>query len=78
MGASEKRSPSVEREEHAIHTVDSVIMDEKPNPKDEENRDWTGSAKKTDPEEIKLVRKLDWRIMVSFQYLRQHRCSFVI
>ncbi|KAJ0308808.1 hypothetical protein COL516b_003362 [Colletotrichum fioriniae] len=63
MGASEKRSPSVEREEHAIHTVDSVIMDEKPIPKDEENRDWTGSAKKTDPEEIKLVRKLDWRIM---------------
>ncbi|EXF84960.1 major facilitator superfamily transporter [Colletotrichum fioriniae PJ7] len=63
MGANEKRSPSVEREEHAIHTVDSVIMDEKPIPKDEENRDWTGSAKKTDPEEIKLVRKLDWRIM---------------
>ncbi|KXH47743.1 major facilitator superfamily transporter [Colletotrichum simmondsii] len=63
MGASEKRSPSVEREEHAIHTVDSVIMDEKPIPQDEENRDWTGSAKKTDPEEIKLVRKLDWRIM---------------
>ncbi|KAI3553098.1 major facilitator superfamily transporter [Colletotrichum abscissum] len=63
MGASEKRSPSVEREEHAIHTVDSVIMDEKPVPQDEENRDWTGSAKKTDPEEIKLVRKLDWRIM---------------
>ncbi|UQC91584.1 major facilitator superfamily transporter [Colletotrichum lupini] len=65
MGASEKRSPSVEREEHAIHTVDSVIMDEKPIPQDEENRDWTGSAKKTDPEEIKLVRKLDWRIMVT-------------
>jgi hypothetical protein len=27
--------------------------------------DWTGAAKKTDPEEIRLVRKLDYRIMVS-------------
>ena len=26
--------------------------------------DYTGVAKKTDPEEIKLVRKLDYRIMV--------------
>lgn len=30
------------------------------------NVDYTGVAKKTDPEEIKLVRKLDYRIMVSF------------
>ncbi|KAK1996656.1 major facilitator superfamily transporter, partial [Colletotrichum falcatum] len=64
MAASEKRSPSVEREEHTVNHVDSVLQDEKPTAaQDEENRDWTGSAKKTDPEEIKLVRKLDWRIM---------------
>lgn len=27
-------------------------------------RDYAGTAEKTDPIEIKLVRKLDWRIMV--------------
>lgn len=30
-----------------------------------ENVDYTGSAAKTDPVEIKLVRKIDWRLMVS-------------
>jgi hypothetical protein len=29
-------------------------------------RDYTGAARKTDPEEIRLVSKLDWCIMVSF------------
>lgn len=33
---------------------------------DDPNADYTGVAKKTDPEEIRLVRKLDYRIMVSF------------
>ncbi|KAI8237424.1 Major facilitator-type transporter hxnP [Colletotrichum sp. SAR 10_86] len=62
MAASEKRSPSVEREEHVINQVSSVVDDEKHIQQDEE-RDWTGTAKKTDPEEIRLVRKLDYRIM---------------
>jgi hypothetical protein len=30
-----------------------------------ENVDYTGSTAKTDPVEIKLVRKIDWRLMVS-------------
>ncbi|KAI8311782.1 Major facilitator-type transporter hxnP [Colletotrichum sp. SAR11_59] len=64
MAASEKRSPSVEREEHVINQVSSVVDDEKHIQQDEE-RDWTGTAKKTDPEEIRLVRKLDYRIMAS-------------
>jgi hypothetical protein len=41
---------------------------EKPMPvedEDVEQRDYTGAARKTDPEEIRLVRKLDWCIMVS-------------
>jgi hypothetical protein len=45
--------------------VNSVLEDEKPAQMDEE-RDWTGTAKKTDPEEIRLVKKLDLWIMVSF------------
>ncbi|GJD01388.1 major facilitator superfamily transporter [Colletotrichum higginsianum] len=69
MAASEKRSPSAERDEHTVNHVDSVLQDEKPIPQDEENRDWTGSAKKTDPEEIRLVRKLDWRIMARLNNL---------
>lgn len=29
-----------------------------------ENADYTGAEAKTDPEEIRLVRKIDWRLMV--------------
>ena len=29
-----------------------------------ENVDYTGSVAKTDPVEIRLVRKIDWRLMV--------------
>lgn len=42
--------------------VNSVLDDEKP--AQVEERDWTGTAKKTDPEEIRLVKKLDLWIMV--------------
>jgi hypothetical protein len=42
--------------------VNSVLEDEKP--AQVEERDWTGTAKKTDPEEIRLVKKLDLWIMV--------------
>lgn len=58
--------------------VNSVLDDEKP--AQEEERDWTGTAKKTDPEEIRLVKKLDWWIMVSFPSdlrVRQCQCSGV-
>ncbi|KAF4436267.1 hypothetical protein F53441_13301, partial [Fusarium austroafricanum] len=41
--------------------VNSVLEDEKPSQVEE--RDWTGTAKKTDPEEIRLVKKLDLWIM---------------
>ncbi|WAO96024.1 MFS domain-containing protein [Fusarium falciforme] len=41
--------------------VNSVLEDEKPSAVEE--RDYTGTAKKTDPEEIRLVRKLDLWIM---------------
>ncbi|KAH7251020.1 major facilitator superfamily domain-containing protein [Fusarium tricinctum] len=41
--------------------VNSVLDDEKP--AQVEERDWTGTAKKTDPEEIRLVKKLDLWIM---------------
>lgn len=35
--------------------------------------DHTGSHRKTDPAEIALVRKLDWRIMVSVSFWSQRR-----
>jgi hypothetical protein len=33
-----------------------------------ENADYTGSVAKTDPVEIRLVRKIDWRLMVSYTF----------
>lgn len=57
MDAKERR-PSTEVE----HAEQRDIVDEKP--KALENADFTGAVAKTDPEEIKLVRKIDWRLMV--------------
>lgn len=54
----EKHDASVSRDEYALGHVNSVVGDEKL--VHTEQRDWTGTAKKTDPEEIRLVRKLDW------------------
>ncbi|KAI1961431.1 hypothetical protein LOZ58_003285 [Ophidiomyces ophidiicola] len=45
-----------------IETV--VEGDEKATAK-EQKRDYAGAVEKTDPEEIRLVRKLDYRIMVT-------------
>jgi hypothetical protein len=59
---NEKTSPTIEREENVLHTTTSLVENEKP--VHDEERDYTGTAAKTDPEEIRLVRKLDYRIMV--------------
>jgi hypothetical protein len=48
----------------ATHVERVMTGDEKMPVAEDVNRDHTGAAKKTDPEEIKLVRKLDWCIMV--------------
>lgn len=61
MPSSEKRS-SRDEQIDKVHTHDDV---EKPLPESSANVDYAGAAKKTDPEEIKLVRKLDYMIMVS-------------
>ncbi|KAI2003415.1 hypothetical protein LOZ51_000493 [Ophidiomyces ophidiicola] len=53
-------SPASDRVE--IETV--VEGDEKATAK-EQKRDYAGAVEKTDPEEIRLVRKLDYRIMES-------------
>lgn len=48
-----------------IDTATEPEVDPKMFTEDNTNVDYTGVAKKTDPEEIKLVRKLDYMIMVS-------------
>lgn len=58
---SEKRN-SRDEQIDKVHTHDDV---EKPLPEAGAELDYTGVSKKTDPEEIKLVRKLDYMIMVS-------------
>ncbi|KAH6997399.1 major facilitator superfamily domain-containing protein [Ilyonectria destructans] len=49
------------KDDYGVKHVNSVLEDEKP--VNTEDRDYTGTAKKTDPEEIRLVRKLDLWIM---------------
>jgi hypothetical protein len=75
MGAStdSKREPigSDTKDGTNVAHVNSVLDYEKPSQTEE--RDWTGTAKKTDPEEIALVRKLDIWIMVRFSYAREVR-----
>lgn len=56
---NEKRS-SKEEIDHIPTNEDDL----KPTVDDGEERDYTGTARKTDPEEIKLVKKLDLMIMV--------------
>lgn len=38
-----------------------------------ERADYTGAEAKTDPAEIALVRKIDWRLMVSDFYLNSYQ-----
>ncbi|RYP67916.1 hypothetical protein DL770_008529 [Monosporascus sp. CRB-9-2] len=58
-----QRSSEYVEEKPTAGSTDSVIMDEKPATTEGEVVDYTGTRKKTDPVEIALVRKLDWRIM---------------
>lgn len=60
---AEKRASREEHIDNAGGVLEAPEVDEKRVVSDEE-RDYTGTAKKTDPEEIALVRKLDWRVMV--------------
>lgn len=61
--AQDNRQLADSKEAPDFAHVNSVLEDEKPSAVEE--RDYTGTAKKTDPEEIRLVRKLDLWIMVS-------------
>ena len=58
-----KRVSQEEHNDRVDTTADD--MGEKRAIEDDEGRDHTGATLKTDPEEIRLVRKLDYRIMVS-------------
>lgn len=52
------------RGEHIDNAMEKEVENHKMMLDDNPNLDYTGVAKKTDPEEIRLVRKLDYRIMV--------------
>lgn len=63
MTASDEKRAS--RDEKVDHVLGQHEDDEKKGlPESNTEVDYTGVARKTDPEEIKLVRKLDYRIMV--------------
>lgn len=56
-----------------------MVYDDKPDPSSDkqaailENVDYTGAEAKTDPAEIALVRKIDWRLMVRVIYQSNYR-----
>lgn len=59
----EKTSKEIFEKEH-------IASDTKPS--ELENADFTGAVAKTDPVEIALVRKIDWRLMVSITFQPCH------
>lgn len=66
---TEDRQLALRKDQGDSAHVNDVAGTEKPGVMEEEEgdimRDYTGTARKSDPEEIRLVRKLDWCIMVS-------------
>ncbi|ROT42676.1 hypothetical protein SODALDRAFT_326833, partial [Sodiomyces alkalinus F11] len=62
--SAEQKPISREEDIGRVNTMTADDMDEKKPIEDIGERDYTGVARKADPEEIKIVRKLDWRVMV--------------
>lgn len=63
MDAKEhQKSPYNEQPEKEVIEKENITYDTKPAAL--ENADFTGAVAKTDPVEIALVRKIDWRLMV--------------
>lgn len=59
----ERRSSIEKYEDEKVETVDVAVLEAAE--EDKKAGDYSGFTQKTDPAEIKLVRKLDWYIMVS-------------
>jgi hypothetical protein len=59
------KQPIVQDEKSTKHYEEKTDL-EKVKPGLLENADYTGAEAKTDPAEIALVRKIDWRLMVCF------------
>jgi hypothetical protein len=59
------KQPIVQDEKSTKHYEEKTDL-EKIKPGLLENADYTGAEAKTDPAEIALVRKIDWRLMVCF------------
>lgn len=70
-----ERRPSIEKiEDEKIEIADGdVAVLEAGADGEKKKGDYSGFTQKTDPQEIKLVRKLDWYIMVSACDLRARR-----
>lgn len=70
MQTTNQQPPShaVHNEKNEADTVEKVTSyaEEGLKPTAQGKADRTGAVAKTDPEEIALVRKIDWRLMVRF------------
>lgn len=54
---------SITHEEHVLSPIQTLEYPVKLDPDATEHVDYSGAHEKTDPKEIKLVKKLDWYIM---------------
>jgi hypothetical protein len=63
--ATKTPEPVIESEKGTRHYDEKTDLESiKPVAGGNGNADYTGSVAKTDPREIALVRKIDWRLMV--------------
>lgn len=62
--------PAIEREKNMAQYDEKAEL-ESVKPAAGGRVDYTGSVAKTDPKEIALVRKIDWRLMVSIPNLEK-------
>jgi hypothetical protein len=63
--ATKTPEPVIESEKSTRHYDEKTDLESiKPVSGGNGNADYTGSVAKTDPREIALVRKIDWRLMV--------------
>jgi hypothetical protein len=66
--ATKTPEPVIESEKSTRHYDEKTDLESiKPVAGGNGNADYTGSVAKTDPREIALVRKIDWRLMVCFR-----------
>jgi hypothetical protein len=67
MDSKQQPTTTGEKPTATEHFEDKSELNHDKHPAALENADYTGAEAKTDPEEIALVKKIDWRLMVCLE-----------